>query len=95
MKLTADTKVADIQLTDRFLDRTWEVPVWWWTERRWEDTISDYASNDARIGFQNAAQQTVTFAGQNGSYTFAAGSWADSEIEFLDAGAEAYCFTFG
>ena len=73
---------------DRFLDRTWEENVWWWTERRWEDSITDYASNDARLGFQNAPQQTVNFAGQNGSYTFAAGSWTDAEIELLDTAFE-------
>jgi hypothetical protein len=73
---------------DRFLDRTWEDDYIFFKIRRWQDSITDYASSDALVGFQNAAQQTVNFAGQNGSYTFAAGNWSDTEIEVLDGALE-------
>lgn len=73
---------------DRFLDRTWEDDYIFFKVRQWQDSVTDYASNDARLGFQNAGQQTVNFAGQNGSYTFAAGNWTDAEIELLDSAFE-------
>ena len=74
---------------DRFLDRTWEDDYIFFKIRRWEDSVTDYESDfDALLGFQNAAQQTVNFAGQNGSYTFAAGNWTDAEIELMDSAFE-------
>jgi Ca2+-binding RTX toxin-like protein len=49
-----------------------------------EDVISDLAAEDARIRFRNGAPVTVNFSGQNGTYTFGAGYWSDTEIENAD-----------
>jgi Ca2+-binding RTX toxin-like protein len=48
------------------------------------DSIVDAAGEDAICSFRNSSQQTLVFAGQVGSYTFAAGFWSDSEIENID-----------
>jgi Ca2+-binding RTX toxin-like protein len=48
------------------------------------DVINDLGSTDARINFVNGGVTTVTFTGQNGSYTFAAGNWTDSHVQTLD-----------
>ena len=69
---------------DRFLDRTSTKKVLFATVRFWQDQITDRHSNDARIGFQDGAQITKTFAGQSGSYVYAAKAWTDAEIEALD-----------
>jgi Ca2+-binding RTX toxin-like protein len=50
-----------------------------------QDVVTDYSSNDAILWFVNGAQTVATFAGQNGSYTYAAGNWADEEVELLDS----------
>ena len=76
--------------SDRFLDETWMETVssgWWsWSVRKWEDSIQDADwSQDARVGFQDGGQTTVDFSGQDGSYTYAAASWADSEVELIDS----------
>ena len=48
------------------------------------DNVMDLTSDDARIWFYDGPQKTVTFGGQNGSYTFAPGAWTDAEIQNLD-----------
>jgi Ca2+-binding RTX toxin-like protein len=50
-----------------------------------EDVEWDLTSEDARVQLQNGPQTTVTFTGQNGSYTYAAGTWADPEVELTDS----------
>jgi Ca2+-binding RTX toxin-like protein len=73
--------------SDRFLDRSWvEKKLLIFSERKWEDTITDYNdSQDTRIAFENGGETTRDFAGQTGKYTYAAGTWADDEVEVIDS----------
>lgn len=50
------------------------------------DIVGDQTSVDARITFGNGQAGSFSFGGQNGTYTFAAGTWADAEIEQVDLG---------
>jgi Ca2+-binding RTX toxin-like protein len=54
-----------------------------------DDVISDLAMVDARINFRDGPQVTVTFGGQNGSYTFGGRNWTDTEIELVDVALNA------
>jgi Ca2+-binding RTX toxin-like protein len=48
------------------------------------DILRDKIALEPRVFFQNGAKTTTKFAGQDGSYTFDAGSWTDSEVEGVD-----------
>ena len=51
-----------------------------------EDYIEDLTGTDARISFFNsAAQSNLVMAGQTGTFSFAAGSWRNSDVERVDA----------
>jgi len=50
-----------------------------------EDVITDRVSEDARIVFRDsAAVSGLTFTGQTGTFSFAAGAWTDFDIERTD-----------
>jgi Ca2+-binding RTX toxin-like protein len=77
--------------SDRFLEHTWidsfippgyPFPV---PYLAWGASMTDFADEDARIGFQDGEQQTFHFAGQDGAYTYAGGTWLQSEIETIDS----------